>query len=221
MNLFLKSFISIIGILFFSACSSTWNFQKDGLNTSNNEMVVIEQMEGRWSPKIKIFKHLDLNIYKKEGGVQTRWLDTYTPTRVETPPGKIILGSILHSRGSNSYSYVKFNAEKNHKYLLTWICIPHPFIAVIDERSSRIVAVDAGCQNCNWLLGTKLSKAIECTYNRPVSRYLQAYPTWGKYNQKERKWEYKPPFDQENLRFFSRSPYHDEEIRAIMLMIRH
>lgn len=224
MKLLLRLLIYVIAILLLSACAGTWKFQEDGLNvkqkTLDNKIAVIEQMEGRWSPKIKIFNHIDLNIYKKQGGVQTRWLDAYTPTRVETPPGKIILGSILHSGGSNSYSYVKFIAEEDHKYLLTWICLPHPFIAVVDEKSSRIVAVDAGCQNCNWLIGTKISKDTECVYDRPVTRYLMAHPTWSRFNQEERRWEYNPPFDEENLKFSPYSPYHDEDIRVIMLKER-
>lgn len=205
MNLFLKSFISIISILFFSACSSIWNFQNDGLNTSDNELVVVEQMEGRWSPKIKIFKHIDLNIYKESAG--NPYNDAYAVKRIETPPGKIELVIVLNWGSFRTHSFVKLNAESGHKYLLTWICIPYPFIAIVDEKSSRIVALDSGCPNCDWLIGTKISEDTVCLYERTIPR-----PSWGKVNLEEFRWEYNPPFDEEKMRLFSNSP-HDKDRR--------
>jgi len=217
LKLLLKSFIYVIAILFLWGCTQTWKFQEDDFNTKqktlDKDVVVIERMEGRWSPRIKVFKHMDLNIYKKQGGRQNEKLDLVspgslhehdwqTPTHVETPPGKIKLGVILNWGGNVTYSYVKFNALSGHKYLLTWVCIPYPFIAVVDEKTSKIVAIDLGCSNCDWLIGTKISKDTECLYERTIPR-----PSWGKVDREKFIWEYNPPFDKEKMRLFSNSPY--------------
>lgn len=197
MKLLLKSLISVIVILLISACSSTWKFQENAINskqkTPSNKMVVIEQMEERWSPRIKTFKHFDQNIFKESAG--RRYNDAYAVNRIETPPGKVELGIILNRGGYKTLSHIEFNAKAGQKYLLTWICIPYTFIAVVDEKTSKIVALDSGCYNCKWLIGTKISNDTECIYERLIPR-----PIWGKFNRKELKWEYNPPFDKEKLR---------------------
>lgn len=183
----LRPLIYVIVLLFLSACSSsTWKFQNispDGKHkTSDNEMVVIKGVEGtvfkpwRNSTKIRMFQHIDLNISKVENIIGT---DYAYVTHLETPPGKIRVG-VPTDRNVLYPSEVEFNALPGHKYVLTWVCIPYPYLAVVDEKSSKIVGIDSYCPGCNWIIGKKFTNNLECERSRPV---------WMKFSEPKLSWD--------------------------------
>lgn len=167
--------IFLVAITTLVACGGTWNIKKDATyaQKTDNPLAIIERMQTRRSPKIKTFNHWDLNIYKESAG--SRWNDTYAVNCVQTPPGRVKLGMNFPTGEKSVFPVVEFTAAPNHKYLLTWVCIPYPYVAVIDGDSSLIVAMDSYCQDCDDLIGLDLSPNSEC-----LGLGLTMHPPWMK-----------------------------------------
>lgn len=163
----------------------TWNLydETNGTNTYGDEVeespdtipdeqiVVIERLQGRPSPKIKIFRHLDLNIYKRAAG--SSWNDAYGRTRVLTLPGKIEIGVVTgaerfsDSLGEISPSVV-FTAEAGRTYWVTWLCnvetgdnIHWRSLAIVDADSTKIIASDYFPSD--QVIGQPLTSSMKCT----------------------------------------------------------
>jgi hypothetical protein len=163
------------------ACGGTWKIQKRATYPQNeisiDKIAIIERQEDRRSPKIKTFKHVESGISKESAG--SRHNDAYAVNRVETPPGNVEIGVVFPWNHRIYYPEVKFKAAPGRKYSLTWICIPYPFVAIIDAATSNIVALDSYCPDCKGLIGATLLPSTECL------RYLQ--PPWMEPDEKS-KW---------------------------------
>jgi hypothetical protein len=161
----LKPLLYVVIFLVLTACSGTWKIQPNDVDTKQHalseQLSVIERLRGRNSPKIKTFRHSDLDIYKESAG--SRDNDAYAVNRVETLPGKVEIG-VVFPQLKIYYPEVEFNAELGHTYALTWICIPYPFVAIVDGASSEILAVDSYCPDCERIIGAQLSASTECLH---------------------------------------------------------
>lgn len=180
--LLIRLFLVGIAGLLLAACSSTWLVHppKDAESgvTTSRQMAIVEKLRGRNSPKIKTFRHIDLGVYKESAG--SRHNNAYAVKQVVTYPGLIEVGVILPGVHRVYYPEVRFNAEAGHKYGVTWLCLPYPFVAVVDEASSKIVAVDAYCPNCEEIIGTNISQSSACL------NHMQ--PAWMKPDVKAKWW---------------------------------
>jgi len=154
--------VFIVATSFLTACAGSWVIGSPGTGAGNedNEPAVIESLQTRKSPRIKTFMHHDLGISRESPG--SRYNDSYSANQVRTPPGKVKVGVVM-PQGKRVYDpEVEFDAVSGHRYQITWICIPFPYVALIDAGSGEIVAVDAYCPGCDALIGAVLLPDSEC-----------------------------------------------------------
>lgn len=146
-----------------TACGGTWDIQTSTTNSESqvddNNEVVIERYPDRKSPHIKTFRHIDFNIYKESAGSRHNY--AYARSSVKTPPGNIQIGVIL---GADRVYYpeIEFISEPKHKYFITWVCIPYPFVAIVDAESSTYVGIDSYCPDCEGLVGSQINESSQC-----------------------------------------------------------
>ena len=152
----------IVAMILLAACSGSWVILDVGTNAANEDTqpALIERLQTRQSPGIKTFRHYDLDISRESPG--SRFNDSYTVDEIRTPPGKIKIG-VVFPRGGRGYNpEVELDVASAHRYQLTWICIPFPYVAVIDANSENIIAVDSYCPGCDRLIGSPLRPDTEC-----------------------------------------------------------
>ena len=132
-----------------------------------NQTVIIESLEGRPSPRIKIYEHIGLGIYKESAG--SRRNASYARNRVLTPPGRIRIGVVHSLHITGPQPEIEFTAEAGHNYWLTWLCNLEPeqgdfyrFAAIVDVDSSTIVAMDTLYENWEDSIGTLLTPGSKC-----------------------------------------------------------
>ena len=145
-----------------SACGGSWVIENAGNGAGNDatEPAVIESLQSRQSPRIKTFVHHGLGISRESPG--SRYNDSYSVNQVRTPPGKVTIGVVLPQGKRVYYPEVDFDAVSGHRYQITWMCIPFPYVAVLDAGSGEIVAIDSYCPDCDALIGSALLPDSEC-----------------------------------------------------------
>lgn len=152
----------IFAMIMIAACSQSWVILDVSTNAANEDTqpALIERLQTRQSPGIKTFRHYDLDISRESPG--SRFNDSYTIDEIRTPPGKIKIG-VVFPRGGRGYNpEVELDVASAHRYQLTWICIPFPYVAVTDANSEDIVAVDSYCPGCDRFIGSPLRPDTEC-----------------------------------------------------------
>ncbi len=163
----MSSALVLVTILL-AACAGPWVIGSVDTPAKNgaDDTVIIEQLQTRRSPKIKTFRHYDLDIHKESAG--SRYNDSYATNEVRTAPGRVQMGVVFPKGKRVYYPEVEFTAASGHRYQITWICIPFPYIALIDAGSGEIVAIDSYCPDCDALIGSPLLPASEClTHMQP------------------------------------------------------
>ena len=152
----------IVATSLLTACGGSWGIDSagNGAGSEDNEPAVIESLQTRQSPRIKTFVHHDLGISRESPG--SRYNDSYSVNQVRTPPGKVTIGVVLPQGKRVYYPEVDFDALSGHRYQVTWMCIPFPYVALIDAGSGEIVAIDSYCPDCNGLIGSPLLPDSEC-----------------------------------------------------------
>lgn len=152
----------IVATSLLTACGGSWGIDSagNGAGSEDNEPAVIESLQTRQSPRIKTLVHHDLGISRESPG--SRHNDSYAAKQVRTPPGKVTIGVVLPQGKRVYYPEVEFDAVSGHRYQITWICIPFPYVALIDAGSGELVAVDSYCPDCNGLVGSALPPDSEC-----------------------------------------------------------
>jgi len=144
-------------------CGGSWEVKKTGVArqpAGTVQVVTVERAEGRRSPWIKTFGHLDLGVFKESAG--SRHNTAFAPGRVETSPGTMRVGVVLPENVRVYYPEVEFTAAAGRRYWLTWMCVPYPIVAIVDAGSTRIVATDSYCPECAQLNGRPLTSESEC-----------------------------------------------------------
>jgi len=162
-----------------SIYSCTWTFTDQAISHDNNaskKTVLIERLQGRRGPRIQNFYHIDLDIYKEYDSRPGN--DALAPTYVKTAPGKVHIGVTL-PHVDIYYPEVDFTVAPGHNYWITWICLPYPYVAIVDAESSSIVALDSYCPDCDKFIGAELLPSTECL------KYMQPY--WIKPD-KDKRW---------------------------------
>lgn len=178
----------VVSTSLLAACTGSWVIRDVGDHVANEETQpsVIERLPTRQSPGIKTFRHYDLDIFRESPGRQ--YNDSYAVNQVRTPPGKVRIG-VVFPEGKRVYNpEVEFNVVSGYRYQLTWICIPFPYVAVIDADSEVIVAIDSYCPGCEKLVGSTLPPDSECLIHMQPP-WLEPYGTspwvskWSLWNQ--------------------------------------
>lgn len=153
----LFNFTILLFVLFsILACGRTW--QVPDANRSDVDSATIVSFDSWQSPEIKTFEHIDSGFFKMSAGRRSN--PAYAADRVETPPGKVKVGVV--SRSGSYHPTVAFNALPSKTYLLTWICIPYPFLAVLDAESHRLLALDSYYLESEALLGESVNESNQC-----------------------------------------------------------
>ena len=146
------------------SCGLTWRIQElpdaQATGLTRDRVAIIESQPGRKSPGIKTFKHFELGIELESAG--HRHNDAYARTRVETPPGDVEIGVVFPHNIRTYYPVVEFTAEPGQRYFLTWICVPYPFAAITDADSSKVLAMDTFCPDCDGMIGKPVTSNSEC-----------------------------------------------------------
>jgi len=152
----------IVATSLLSACGGSWVIENagNGAGSDATEPAVIEPLQTRESPRIKTFVHHGLGISRESPG--SRYNDSYSVNQVRTPPGRVTIGVVFPQGTRVYYPEVEFDALSGHRYQVTWICIPFPYVALIDAGSGEIVAIDSYCPDCNALIGSALLPDSEC-----------------------------------------------------------
>lgn len=163
--------------LMLTACGGgTWEIQKNSESSESDvnsrNVAVIERHPDRLSPRIKSFWHIDLGIYKYASG--SYWNTLGTRDSVITPSGKVRVGAVLPYIPYNTE--LEFVTKPQHKYFLTWVCLPYPFLAIVDAKTSEYVAIDSYCPNCEGLIGTHLNESTQCVSNKFNPAWMQPDP---------------------------------------------
>jgi len=151
-------------LLVFVGCGGTWDLRSDinpsKVDITDSNMAIIEMHPTRRSPKIQTFRHLDLGIYKETAGSGHN--ETFARNRVITPPGKIQIVVNVH-RLWIYFPEIEFTASSKHKYFITWVCNPYPFLSIADAQTDMVVAMETFCPDCNGLIGQPLKSSTECS----------------------------------------------------------
>jgi len=164
--------VLLVATSLLSACAGSWVIESAGTGAVSNgtQPAVIETLQTRRSPGIKTFTHYDLGISRESPG--SRHNDSYAARQVQTPPGKVAIGVVFPQGKRVYYPEVEFDAVSGHRYQITWMCLPFPYVVVIDAGSGEIVAVDSYCPDCNGLVGSALLPDSECL-SRMQPRWLE------------------------------------------------
>ena len=169
----------IVATSFLAACAGSWVIDDGatGAESAATQPAVIERLQTRRSPGIKTFMHYDLGISREAPG--SRHNDSYAADQVRTPPGRIRIGVVFPNASRVYYPEVEIDAVAGRQYQLTWLCIPFPYVALIDAASGEIAAIDAYCPDCDGLIGTDLLPDSACL-SRMQSKWLAPDATsWG------------------------------------------
>ena len=155
-------FVSCCSLLLAACGGGAWEVLKNSESYDeirDDTAAIIERHPDRNSPGIKTFQHMGLAVQKESAG--SRWNDLYARDRVITHPGAVRIGVVLDTNGLY-YPELEFVAESEHKYFITWVCIPYPFVAAVDAQSGKYVGIDSYCAECDNLIGTVLDERSQC-----------------------------------------------------------
>jgi len=114
----------------------------------------------RQSPRIKQFKHLEFEIFKRCLGSQ--WNDLGCPEHIVTVPGKVQIEIVPRIFYDIYHPKIEFDAKAGQKYFLTWICAPYPISVIADAVTLNIIAIESFCPNCEGLNGVKIEPDNQC-----------------------------------------------------------
>lgn len=171
----------LVSITLVGCYSKTWRLHEEkGLNMKDfppEQLALIEQHPYAPSPEISYIKHKELGIDKGSIYIQGRRI----AVRIFTPPGNIRLRTIY-----NGYykPQLDFFAESGTKYHVAYVCISTRFtaetkkasgyIAILEAKSQKIIAVEVSCPDCEAIIGTPLSQS-SC----PILRLDPNFPRYG------------------------------------------